>query len=65
MKKAELKTPTILLNMKAIKNNIEVYQELCDKNGKGPVNAFKWPWKPFYGIIIISKVSSQRTDRAS
>lgn len=34
MKKAELKTPTILLNMKAIKNNIEVYQELCDKNGK-------------------------------
>ena len=34
MKKAELKTPTILLNMKAIKNNIKVYQKLCDKNGK-------------------------------
>ena len=31
MKKAELKTPTILLNMKAIKNNIEVYQVLLQK----------------------------------
>ena len=34
MKKEDLKTPTILLNMNALKNNIKVYQEMCDKNHK-------------------------------
>lgn len=34
MKKEDLKTPAILLNLDALENNIKVYQELCDKNGK-------------------------------
>ena len=34
MKKKELKTPTILLNIKALKNNIKNYQKLCTENKK-------------------------------
>jgi len=34
MKKKELKTPTILLNIEALKNNIKNYQKLCTENKK-------------------------------
>lgn len=34
MKKENLKTPTILLNMNALKNNIKVYQDMCNQNKK-------------------------------
>lgn len=34
MKKENLKTPAILLNMNALKNNIKVYQEMCNENNK-------------------------------
>lgn len=34
MKKHELQTPTILLNMDALENNINSWQALCDANGK-------------------------------
>ena len=34
MKKKDLKTPTILLNIKALKNNIKKYQKLCTEYKK-------------------------------
>ena len=34
MKKKELKTPTILLNIEALKNNIKKYQNLCTEYKK-------------------------------
>ena len=34
MKKKELKTPTILLNIEALKNNINNYQKLCTEYKK-------------------------------
>ncbi|MCF2612494.1 alanine racemase [Fusobacterium perfoetens] len=34
MKKENLKTPAILLNMNALKNNMRVYQEMCNENKK-------------------------------
>ena len=34
MKKKELKTPTILLNIEALKNNIKNYQKICTENKK-------------------------------
>ena len=45
MKKENLKTPAILLNMNALKNNIKVYQEMCNKNNKELVTE----WDVFYG----------------
>ncbi len=34
MKKTDLQTPAILLDMEALENNIKSWQALCDKNGK-------------------------------
>ena len=34
MNKKNLKTPTILLNINALKNNIKVYQDMCNQNKK-------------------------------
>lgn len=34
MKKENLKTPAILLNIDALENNIKTYQKMCDDNGK-------------------------------
>lgn len=34
MKKENLKTPAILLNLNAIENNIKTYQKMCTNNGK-------------------------------
>ena len=34
MKKQELQTPAILLDMDALENNIKSWQALCDANGK-------------------------------
>lgn len=34
MKKENLKTPAILLNIDALENNIKKYQKMCDENGK-------------------------------
>ena len=34
MEKEKLKTPTILLNINALKNNIKVYQDMCNQNKK-------------------------------
>ncbi|MBP1744933.1 MAG: Alanine racemase domain protein [Firmicutes bacterium] len=34
MKKTELQTPAILVDLDVLDYNISRYQELCDKNGK-------------------------------
>ena len=34
MKKENLKTPAILLNLNALENNIKTYQKMCNDNGK-------------------------------
>lgn len=34
MKKENLKTPAILLNLNALENNIKTYQKMCTNNGK-------------------------------
>ena len=34
MKKENLKTPAILLNIDTLENNVKKYQKMCDENGK-------------------------------
>jgi len=45
MKKHELITPAILLDMDALENNINSYQALCDKHGKE-----NWPMIKTHGL---------------